>query len=191
MKTRNINCKFLWEKWKAIPNYEGLYKASTLGKIKSLEKVIHKQNCNVVFKETILKQFLRSVLNRHGYYCVNLYDNNHKCKTHFVHRLLAISFILNPNNKPQINHIDGIKINNKLYNLEWCTASENSQHAYDTGLSIPPRGIKNGNSKLTEEDVIYIRNTRYKVSRKDLAAKFNISLKHVDKVRSKERWKHT
>ena len=99
MKTRNINCKFQWEKWKSIINYEGLYKASTLGKIKSLEKVIHKRNCDVVFKETILKQFLRSVLKQHDYYCVNLYDNNPKRKTHFVHRLLAICFIPNLNNK--------------------------------------------------------------------------------------------
>lgn len=190
MKTRNINCKFQWEKWKAIPNYEGLYKASTLGRIKSLERIIHKQKCNVLFKETIIKQFHRFNNKSSNYYCANLYDNNHKCKTTSVHRILAICFISNPFNKPQINHIDGIKTNNKLYNLEWCTASENTQHGYDTGLSMARRGSLNWNSKLTEKDVVYIRNTRYKVSRKDLAIKFNISIKHIDRIRCKERWKH-
>lgn len=190
MKTRNINCKFLWEKWKPIPNYEGLYKASTLGRIKSLERIIHKQKCNVLFKEVILKQNKRSILSTNNYYCVNLYNNEHKSKIQSVHRILAMCFITNPDNKSQINHIDGNKHNNRFSNLEWCTASENAIHANINGLSIPPRGIKNGNSKLTEEDVIYIRNTRYKVSRKDLAIKFNISLKHVDRVRSKKRWKH-
>ncbi len=72
---------------------------------------------------------------KYGYKKVMLYDGNRK-KNAFVHRLVAINFIPNPHNKPQINHIDCDKTNNTVSNLEWCTNSENTQHAYDKGLMV-------------------------------------------------------
>lgn len=68
-----------------------------------------------------------------GYYCVSLWKNN-KGTTYYVHRLIAHHFIPNPDNKPEVNHIDGDRNNNNVSNLEWVTSSENSQHAVDTGL---------------------------------------------------------
>lgn len=84
-----------------------------------------------------------------GYHQVSLYNNGVR-STKRVHRLVAEAYIPNPENKPDINHKDGNKLNNDVSNLEWCTKSENMRHAYDTGLAKPHasygmRGHKNPN----------------------------------------------
>lgn len=79
--------------------------------------------------ERILKPFI----NIHGYVRANLQKNN-KRKNYSVHRLVAIAFIENPNKLPVVNHINGIKTDNRVENLEWCTTKENNQKAIDTGL---------------------------------------------------------
>lgn len=109
------------EIWKDIPNYEGLYMASNLGRVKSLPKHYH--------KEIILK----NKLTKDGYYESTLIKNG-KPKFIRTHRLVAMAFIPNIENKPQINHIDGNKLNNNVNNLEWCTLQENKDHAIRTGL---------------------------------------------------------
>lgn len=120
------------EVWKDIPNYEGLYQVSNLGNIKSNQKKIYKSNgkafMNVLRKERILKKSIRQ-----GYYAVKLYKDNNK-KTIPVHRIVAKTFLKNNENKPCVNHIDGNKLNNNVSNLEWCTYSENTLHAYKNGL---------------------------------------------------------
>lgn len=113
------------EIWKPVVGYEELYEVSSMGKIKSLNnRSNHK-------KEKILKP----IKDKDGYLRICLCKNNKK-KIKAIHRLVAEAFISNPNNKPVINHKDGIKYNNNVNNLEWCTISENSKHAYDNRLRI-------------------------------------------------------
>ena len=119
------------EVWKDIEGYEGLYQVSTCGNIKSLAKPRKNGNGRCyIQKEKLLKQSFTST----GYKKVELYKDG-KRKSFKVHRLVAIAFISNPDNKPEVNHIDGNKINNNIDNLEWVTSSENTIHAYETGLS--------------------------------------------------------
>lgn len=116
-----------------------------------------------------------------GYKCYASYPEgrNGSCKCLRIHRLVAEAFIPNPDNKPQVNHIDGDKSNNKVTNLEWCANQENTIHAYRTGLAKPLKGCDNASSKLTKEDILYIR-SHYKYHDREfstiaLGKKFNVS----------------
>jgi hypothetical protein len=115
------------EIWKDIDGYENLYQISNLGRIKSLS---HINNLGKLRPECILGNRLSD----RGYHTAVLYDNG-KPKSFRVHRLVAFAFIPNPDNKPHVNHIDGVKSNNLISNLEWVTISENQKHAFNIGLN--------------------------------------------------------
>lgn len=109
-----------------IKGFEGKYMVSDDGRIYSLLDFAHRKR----FKEK------KQCLNKYGYKYVSLYANG--VRTYMtVHRAVATAFLINQNDYPQVNHKDGNKQNNNVSNLEWCTASENVQHAYDIGLNIP------------------------------------------------------
>ena len=103
------------ESWKDIPGFETLYQASTFGRIKSLGNSKKK-------KEKILKQ---NKMKKLGYYVVNL-----SSKKYSVHRLIALTFLNNEDNKPFVNHKNNIQTDNYLSNLEWVTISETIRHGY-------------------------------------------------------------
>lgn len=108
------------ELWKPLLNFEELYEVSNQGKIRSL-------------KEKFMHRVLKPSLSNSGYQQVILRKNNknHCC---FIHRAVAEAFILNPEKKEQVNHIDYDKHNNNVSNLEWTTRSENQTHAYASGV---------------------------------------------------------
>ena len=101
------------EIWKDIEGYEGLYKVSNMGNVKSLN-----------YRRTGKEGILKALKNRGGYLYVNLYKDG-ICKRCTIHRLVAIAFISNPDNLPEVNHKDENKSNNVISNLEWCSSSYN------------------------------------------------------------------
>lgn len=115
------------ELWSDIEGFEGLYKISTFGRVMS---TLPSRNRKVTNELIILKP-----TNRRAYSCVSLHKNR-LVKQCLVHRLVALAFIPNPNQKPTVNHKDGVKTNNHVSNLEWATYPEQLNHAYKTGLAV-------------------------------------------------------
>ena len=143
------------EVWKDIKDYEGLYQVSNLGRIKSLERNNNQGKGNYHRNEKIrkLKIMKGTNGNKTNYYVVAL-SKNGKLKKFFVHRLVAIAFIDNPNNKPYINHKDGNGLNNSVDNLEWCTNQENQLYSLYTIKTTKNTKSVIAYDKRTEEKVI-------------------------------------
>lgn len=130
------------EIWKDIPEYEGKYRISNLGNVKSINYHNTKKECT-----------LSPAKDAKGYLRCSLSKNN-ILKTFKVHRLVAQSFIPNPLELPQVNHIDGNKLNNAVNNLEWCDNSMNQIHAYKVGLNPKHVGHKVGVIIINEDGKI-------------------------------------
>lgn len=130
------------EVWKDIPGYEGLYQVSDLGRIKSLERFVNGKSGVRKVSEKIVSVAVKN----NGYLQVKLHRKGER-KFFGVHRLVAMVFVENFNNLPQVNHIDGNKKNNRADNLEWCTPSENQKHAVINGLHGARKQINKKNSK--------------------------------------------
>lgn len=108
------------EVWKDIKGYEGLYQVSNKGRVKSLSRVASNGR-------RIAERILKPYKNRGGYLQVNFYKDG-KLINHYIHRLVATAFIPNPENKPEVNHVNENKENNNANNLEWATRKENNNH---------------------------------------------------------------
>lgn len=141
------------EIWKDIEGYEGIYQVSNLGRVKNIKRNI----------------FMKDSLSRKGYKMIDLRNAPNPRKRYSVHRLVAEAFIPNPDNKPQVNHIDEDKTNNNVYNLEWVTAKENSNHGTKIQrsidkVSLPIVHVINGKRKRFKNAVIASERTGYSTS---------------------------
>ena len=176
------------EIYKDIRGYEGLYQVSNYGNIKHLSywQENHRWEGHFSFyKEKILKQYESKKNPRLPYMHVIL-SKEAKPKLQMVHRLIAIAFIPNPLNKPHINHIDNNPKNNDIKNLEWCTPKENKLHSVKQG-----RAIFTGARKLTEKQVIKIRNLRKTgMFLYVIGLKFNINKQTVLDICNKKTYKN-
>lgn len=118
------------ELWKDVEGYNGKYSVSNLGRVRANPTIIHRKKVGSYRRSSYIKK--QTLMNK-GYFVVTMStdDNSKRC---LVHRLVALAFIPNPENKPQVNHIDGNKQNNCVSNLEWVTDKENMTHASKNGL---------------------------------------------------------
>lgn len=162
------------EEWRAVVGYEGLYEVSNLGRVRSIDRIVgvNSPNKNMRCKGRLLKQqcFL-------GYLCVRMMRHR-KGNYKGVHRIVAQAFIPNPENKPQVNHIDFNKENNRVTNLEWCTQFENNRHTVNHGRKY---------TILRKEDVLFIRSSPLK--QKELAEMFKVHWRTIQEVQYKNLWK--
>lgn len=117
------------EIWKAIKGWEDKYLISSLGRVKSIRRLVVQRGGNSYF---IKERILSSSNNNHGYRIVHFGTGERK--GYLIHRLVAIHFIANPNNLPEVNHLDGDKSNCSIDNLEWATRKENMRHASENML---------------------------------------------------------
>ena len=122
------------EIWRDIAGYDNMYQVSNLGRIKSLPR---KMKASIGFA-SVRGRIMKPAIDSKGYLRCALSKDN-VLRTFKVHRLVAAAFIPNPNNYPQINHINGDKRDNRVENLEWCNNSMNQIHAYRLGLNPPHR----------------------------------------------------
>lgn len=155
-----------------IKGYRNKYLISDLGCVYSIKRNI----------------FLKLQTNRYGYLYVDLCKNG-KRKHFTIHRLLANAFIFNPDNKPEVNHKDGNKLNNCIENLEWCTPLENTLHAHKNGFIKILYGENTSNHKLNENQVMQIHGMYMGgLSTIKLGRIFNVSHTTIVKIISGKHW---
>lgn len=173
------------EMWADIKGVQG-YQCSSHGQIRSIDRsVIHTRTGVANRKGKLLKLLVDSA----GYVRIRLKQAK---ITPLVHRIVAITFIANPLNKPWVNHKDGNKQNNNASNLEWSTIRENVQHAYDNNLNWAKKGESSPSAKLNINDVAEIRRlSSVGEKRKDLAVKYGVTPECISRIVLNKTWKLT
>lgn len=171
---------------KPIKGFENLYEISDDGYIYTLERKMPTPTTTYTLKERCSKGYK----DKKGYLRFDFRRRGGKCVP--VHRLVAEAFLPNPENKPQVNHINGDKTDNRVENLEWCTNGENQIHAFKFGLQ--KGAFKHHNSKLTLEQVLDIKNNCIIGSKKygmqTFAKKYGVSTKSVQQIMAGKSYKY-
>jgi hypothetical protein len=154
------------ETWKPI--IDGMYEISSKGTIRSLDRIVATKGfLSHTHKRTHKGKIMKDFCNGNGYRYITISVNAHR-KNYYVHRLVAETFIENPSNYNEVNHIDGKKFNNDVSNLEWCTKSENINHSYAIGL----RKVRG--EKLNAVKVIHISDNIVFDCMKDASEHYNL-----------------
>ncbi len=168
----NVNEIFL-----PIPDYEGYYEISNTGKVRS--------NLRIDCKGRLRKsQKRKTAIDKFGYekLCLSMAKKN---KNFFIHRLVAMAFLPNPNNYLEINHIDGNKLNNNSINIEWCSSSQNAKHSRKIGLH-PEIAETHKFASLRNNEAIAI--FKSELSYKILSEIFNTSQMNISRIKTGKTW---
>jgi hypothetical protein len=163
------------EVWASVKGFEGQYEVSSIGNIRSVDRLVHHYKGGKRLYKGTAKN---TRLNKDGYIRCNL-KNDGKRYDYTVHRLVANAFIPNPNSKPQVNHINGVKTDNRIENLEWCTQSENNIHATKHRLV---------ETKLTDSEALLVHNSS--LSLRKLAKIYNVSSGIIWRIKNEKSYKH-
>lgn len=174
------------EVWKAIPDFEGLYEASSMGRIRSLDRL-------VTGKNGVTKRFSGRVMvlvpMNTGYVTVALSKGGRPVR-YLVHRLVALTFIPNPDGLEEVNHKDGVKHHNALSNLEWMSRVRNIRHAMGVGL-IQGLGESNPAAKLDDNSVLRVKELlRLGLHPNEIAPLFNVQPSTVFDILLGRSWVH-
>jgi hypothetical protein len=171
------------EIWRIVKGYKskyGCYRVSNLGRVK-----------NGLGKELFKRK------SKKGYMTVRMILIGGQEKNSQLHRVVAMAFIPNPDQLPQVNHLDGDKTNNKVSNLQWCTNRQNYDHAKGMGLlPVRPKGEKAYRATLSDKQALEIRavviskNGRGSITRKDLSEKYGVSFNVIKAIRNRTTYTH-
>lgn len=169
--------------WRDVSGYEGYYQVSNFGHVRSCDRYVRSKSGSKAFRRG---KVLSTTIRKDGklpdgsdnYYVGVVLSREGKRKYAEVHRLVAQAFLLNTNQLPQVNHKDGVKYNNLVDNLEWCTQSENMQHALRTGLkhvdSVKCRAAGQAAKVVLSKKVYCVNNSTWYGSRREAAIALNI-----------------
>lgn len=172
------------EKWKKLGSSN--YLISSIGNVKSLDCILPQNRQGKQVNRAFKGQNIKLQIHTSGYKMVNI-----KGYTKFVHRLVALCFLENKEQKEFVNHINGIKDDNRVENLEWCTRKENEKHAFSTGLKNST-GDKNPMSKLKHEDVVKIKSQKERSvsNKKELCIKYGVTRQTIERIWGNKIWRH-
>ena len=182
------------EVWKPVLGWEGLYSVSNMGRVRrEVREVVH-SNQATSFRMRYPAKVLKAHCDSRGYPQVALNGKRFKKKRRVarVHRLVAEAFLPNPEDKPQVNHMNSDVLDARVDNLEWCTASENQLHAYHHGGKTPMIGGGNGNSKYDEDLIkkIYLSAKSREESQEKIGQRYGVPQITVSNILTKKTWSH-
>jgi len=161
--------------YRPVRDYEERYEINRYGDVRSTQGLYS-------------GKFISHKKNKAGYIYVKLYKGKSE-KSFLLHRLVAVAFLPNPENKPVINHIDNNKENNDLDNLQWCTQAENVDWTVRQGRNRGPSSEKCHLSKLKPSDILEIRELGESKSTKEIAKIFGVSVGNIRHIIERKTWK--